>query len=576
MYQPLSLNYYTQSSSTIHLASVDRENTQQVTMTNRDQLYDFIVVGAGPAGCSVATHIARTAVRPRVLLLEVGHLGTDPSSRMAVRKFDNLANAEILHQYTSTPQDQLGGRELALYRGKAVGGSTLVNFSAWTKGPKDDWEEISETIDDKDWDWANAQRRWKALENYHSDTPAGMEGYLCPRAGIHGSSGPLHVSHSEAVDHHLIDVIDTWKANGYSINPDIGSGSPLGVSISPVTEYRGIKSTAADLLTDAPPNLHLQTGSAVRRLLFGENKVAGVELIDGQQMLCVQEVILCAGTFDTPKILLHSGIGPATQLSRFGIKVIHNNPYVGKNLCDHSIVPLGFTRSQSKNSPVDFFRDEIRQKSALEEWNLYRTGEYTKVAKSMVLGYFKSQELLTSSEFAALPEEERRRLCRSTTPHYQIATSGLAPQYLMTSIIPDELVTIYVVLLNGQARGSVELQSGDPSKPAALNPNFLNHPFDRRAAVEATKAATLVTGSQQATEIMALTPIDGMQPLTQNDADILSYWRENCTTINHPCGTCRVGKSQAEDEAVVDSALRVFGVNGLRIADASVLPFAPK
>ncbi|KAK7424641.1 hypothetical protein QQZ08_008524 [Neonectria magnoliae] len=542
-------------------------------MASQNTQYDFIVVGAGPAGCCIARGLAFSDARPSVLLLEGGGDNDDVNQRVIGNQFVQFLNPDQTFPYESNPQEHLAGRKIGLTRGKGLGGSTAVNFTAWTIGPRDDWKTMAELTGDPAWGWKHALRRFRQLETYHDEVPEvpkGMKKYLDPRHNAHGYEGPLHIGFEPKWDHYTTATMDAWEANGYEINPDMGSGEFLGISVVPQTMHKGTRATSADLLAYAPPNLHIKTESPVHRVIFKDKTAVGVTLVDGTVLKATKEVILSAGSLDTPKILMHSGIGPTDQLSSVGISPLIDNHNVGQNYEDHYHVALKYGRGEHTDVVSPFFRDKARQAAAMREWQTYRTGEYVTAGTSMTMGFFKSDGVLESEEFAQLPAEERERLSQPTIPTYEVAALGITPEYYTAPETSPPLLSILIFVYNSQGVGNVRLTSADPTVPLDFNPEFVKHPYDRRVIIESTKEVLKVTGSPSFTKDEHPTQAQFDTPASDSDEDILDFWRKKCTSTWHMSGTCRMGRS--EKDAVVDPRFRVFGVNGLRVADMSIMP----
>ncbi|KAK7211329.1 hypothetical protein V2G26_018507 [Clonostachys chloroleuca] len=515
---------------------------------------DFIVVGAGPAGCSLARGLANSLSRPSVCLVEAGGINNDASNRVIGNLFVQKMNPDQTKLYESKPQQALSGRKIDLTRGAGLGGSSAVNFTAWTVPPRDDFEAIADVTGDPSWRWENAKRRYKALETYHDkhpEVPAGTERYLNTKAADHGYSGPLHIGFDNRWDSYATEMMDIWSDNGYPINTDLGNGNSLGISICPKTVHRGTRVTADNLLYPLPSNLHIKTASQVRLVIFEGNQATGISLLDGTVLSARKEVILSAGALDTPKILMHSGIGPAEQLSKFGIRTIVNNKFVGQNTKDHYHVALKYGRSEESNEVAAFFRDKARQEAALREWNLYRTGHFTNLGTAMNMGFFKSDAVLNSQEFKSLPKEEQARLEMPTVPTYEIAVLGIAPEYYLAS---ETSPLCY-----------------DPTVPLDFDIGFMAHPYDRRVAIEATKEVLGVTGSTTFRKDEHPTQAAFDVPKDDSDESILAFWNKDCTSTWHTVGSCKMGR-HGDETAVVDTQFSVKGVKGLRVADLSVLP----
>ncbi|TLD22433.1 hypothetical protein PspLS_07780, partial [Pyricularia sp. CBS 133598] len=552
-------------------------------MAETNKTYDFIVVGAGPAGCTIAARLADSNAQPSVLLLEAGaDDGTDMTRRMSSNRFLQRYNESQTWGYESEPTESLGDRGFPLDRGKGLGGSTAVNFSCWTRGPRDDMDEVARRTGDSSWEWERTVERFKSIESFHGDLeemPQGAENYIQSFQNTsYGTDGPIHISFPEKWDAEVTDMIDIWKENGYGLNKDLSDGSMLGLSVTPSTEYRGVRVTAADVLFPRPSNLEIMTESPVHRVLFDEKKRAiGVRLIDGRQLQVSKEVIISAGALDSPKILMHSGIGPDDQLSKFDIPVLHNLPGVGANYADHYHASFVWRRKEHTSLRPEFFSDPKRIEKAQRDWELYRTGDYVTLGTQLSTGFFKSESTLKSAEFQALPDKEKQRMQKPTIPTYEIVWNATAPMYYETTKKLPALSVALLILLNSQGRGAFTLQSADPTQPLRFAPDFLRAPYDRRAAVEATRELLKVAGSEafQRDNVEAV-----FAPASDSEEDILAFWRDTTSSTWHMCGTVVMattadGEGDGGDPGCVDTGFRVHGVEGLRVADMSIMPILP-
>jgi choline dehydrogenase-like flavoprotein len=266
---------------------------------------------------------------------------------------------------------------------------------------------------------------------------------------------------------------------------------------------------------------------------------------------------------ESPKVLMHSGIGPADQLAKFNIPVLHENAMVGRECSDHVSIMLRFQRAEHTSEAPAFYRNKAAQMAALHDWELFRTGPYASLGCSIALGFFKSYAVLKSDEYAALSTEERMHIAAPTVPTYEVILGATAP---------DSVTTALIVLHNLQSRGTFTLQSSDPAVPLRFDTDYLSHPYDQRLAIESMRETMGITHSEAFLEDN-IAFID--EPKSDSDEDILEFWRENGGTTWHMSGTCRMGKYETPDRAVVDTSFRVFGVQRLRVADMSIMPFLP-
>lgn len=281
-----------------------------------------------------------------------------------------------------------------------------------------------------------------------------------------------------------------------------------------------------------------------------------------------KEVIISAGSLDTPKILMHSGIGPAAELTKFNIPVIHDLPAIGQGLKDHPFVPLLITRNPETNDRNAFYQNPEAMATAMTQWEQDGTGPWARHGCQLGIGWFKSDRITSSEEFKALPADVQDFLNRETIPHYEIAT-GYPLHLQVPHMFQDySYLCLGAFLMNQQSRGEVRLQSSNPDVPLLFDPRFLDHPYDRRACIE------MYRHMLEATEHPAFakdTVARVIAPASKSDEDILQFWRDNLGSSWHMTGTVKMGK-EGDKDAAVDSTFRVFGIQNLRVADMSVVP----
>ncbi|KAH8677797.1 hypothetical protein BX600DRAFT_479390 [Xylariales sp. PMI_506] len=534
--------------------------------------FDFIIVGGGPAGTSVATGLANSFKKPRVLLLEAGGRNSDPSLRVDGKRWLTFMNQDMNWGYKTEPQEHCANRNIDYSRGKGLGGSSAINFGVYTIGARDDYDEWARIVGDDAFKWDQMQPRYKSLENFSSNLPVGVDSkYAAPKAADHGTSGPLKVGYAAEWEHDLVPLLDTFEKAGFPLNPDHNSGNPLGMSVLISSANNGRRSTASDLLTPMPENLTVVTSSTVQRVLLEGKKAVGVEA-NGKKYFASKEVILSSGSLDTPKILMHSGIGPAEQLKQFGLPVTLDVPAVGQGLRDHMFCPLIYTRTSSSTSRAAFYGDEKAMNDAQEQWDADGTGPWSKFGCETGIGFFKLGALTSSQEFRDLPAEEQRYLQAETVPHAEVFTH--VPMHWLVPNYPAEALNYSCVLsfyYNAQSRGEVTLQSADPSVPLRFDPKFLSTPFDRRAAIEALRNTLRVTSSEAYTRD---TVAQFIGPRSDSDEDLLEYWRQTISSSWHMTGTVKMGPN-GDAAAAVDPDFKLRGIQGLRVADMSVVPVLP-
>ncbi|KAI1337491.1 hypothetical protein F5Y15DRAFT_390578 [Xylariaceae sp. FL0016] len=533
------------------------------------ETYDFVVVGSGPSGAAVAAGLANTAKKPKVLLLEAGGPNGEKDLRIDGKRWITFQEKDMNWGYKTTPQADCGGRELDYSRGLGLGGSSAINFGVYSVGARDDYDEWARIVGDDAFKWEPTQARFKALETFHGDLPPSVESkYAAPDSSDHGSSGPLHVGYAAEWETDLPPLMDNFKEAGFPLNPDHNSGNPLGMSILVNSSHKGIRSTSNDLLKPTPSNLTVVTYAPVQRVLLEGKKCVGVES-NGKKYLAAKEVILSAGSLNNPHILMHSGIGPASQMQKYDLPVVADMPMIGQGLRDHMFCPLVYSRAEGSTTRGAFYGDESAMTSALEQWRKDGTGPWSKYACELGIGWFKLPHLEETKEFRDLPASEQAYLSKPTVPHYELLTH--MPIHWFIPNFPAENLNCSCLLVfyyNSQARGEVTLQSADPKVPCAFDPKFLSTPYDRRVAVDAMRQAfRLARHEGYAKDSLKL--LAG--PAGDSDEDLLNYWRATIGSSWHMTGTVKMGK-KGDADAAVDSDFRLMGFDGLRIADMSVVP----
>jgi choline dehydrogenase-like flavoprotein len=509
------------------------------------------------------------------LILEAGGPNDDKNLRVDGQRWLTFQNKDMNWGYKTVPQEHAANREIDYSRGKGLGGSSAINFGVFTAGARGDYDEWARIVDDDSFDWEHAQARLRQLETFHTETPAGLDAskYVAPNPENHGSSGPLDVGFADEWESDLLPAIDLFEKAGHPLNSDHNSGNPIGASVLISSAHKGVRSTAADLLKKLPDNVTIKTNSTVQRVILEGKKAVGVE-VDGVRYMASKEVILSAGSLDTPRILMHSGIGPAEQLAKHRISTILDAPALGQGLRDHAFTLIAYKRTPESGSGRSSFygdKNQALQNAALEQWKIDGTGPWAKYACELGVGYFKLNESFTSSpEFLALPATEQAYLNHETVPHYEVLTH-LPLQWFIPDFPDEDLdyASFLVFLYNSQAKGTVELQSADPSVPLLFDPKFLEHEFDRRAAIDSLREVLRLAESPEFSKDTVGT-ITAPAP-NATDEELLAYWQQTIASSWHMTGTAKMGKPGAKD-AVVDKDFRVFDIEGLRIADMSVVP----
>jgi choline dehydrogenase-like flavoprotein len=437
-------------------------------------------------------------------------------------------NPSLAWGYQTVPQPHLNNRVISYDRGKGLGGSSQINFSVFQYGSRDDYDEIARLVEDDEWSWNHTQQRFKRLLTYHLEPPHAPEmyKYFDPVESIHGQNGPLHITAPPVWEHELKDIMDLWEAAGYKLNTDLNNGN-IGLAVGPSTAYKGYRTTAADLLEDAPSNLTIMTDAQVERILFESNRATGVRA-NGHDYLARKEVILCAGALDSPKLLMLSGIGPAEDLQKHNIPVVQDMPRVGKGLKDHYFVGPTWIRAEHTTERPKYYKSPELQAKAKEQFEKDGTGPVADLFSSIAIGFFKHDAVYASEEFKALPKEVREYMLKPTVPAFEIVLDGAIAEYVTDPLSYPALANMFVGLMNAQSTGEVTLQSSDYRQPLLYDPKIFTHSFDRRVAIEATRSLLEVAESPA----FAKDTVGVLQaPKSNSEEDILAYWREYASSM---------------------------------------------
>ncbi|RDB26743.1 Pyranose dehydrogenase [Hypsizygus marmoreus] len=557
------------STLTFSLAAVYKD-AESLPNTTR---FDFVVIGGGTAGNVIANRLTENPSW-KVLVIESGPTNDGVQGSIIPFFYNGLQKTIYDWNFTTTPQQGLNGRIVDYPRGHILGGTSSINAMFYTRGSSSDFDRFAKVTGDPGWSWDNLQQyirkneRFIAPADHHNTT-----GQFNP--SVHGFNGINSVSLSGFPQTTDPRVIQTTVDLGdeFPYNQDINSGNPLGVGWAQSTINGGRRSSSATsyLATEfiQRPNLHILLNTRVTRLLQTKNSGSQTALrtveyapnANGprRHITATKEVILSGGTFGTPQVLLNSGIGDSSELKAIGIQPVHHLSSVGKNLSDQpSLSNSWFVNS---NKTVDSIESNATLAAeVLRQWQLSETGPLVSTA-------------LSHAAFLRLPDDSP--IFRDypdpspggKTPHYELAirNGGLTSE-------PGHFIGIATFVSTPVSRGNVSLRSSDPFDKPLINPGFLGSPLEMFIMREAIRGAIRFLAAP-AWKDYVIGPLGPLQA-TATDEELDEYIHASANPGDHPVGTAAMSAKDAE-YGVVDPDLRVKGVSGLRIVDASVMPFVP-
>lgn len=500
--------------------------------------FDYIIVGAGSAGCVLADRLTASG-RHRVLLLEAGGLDRNIWIHIPLGYGKLFSNAKFNWLYQSEPEPELNNRKIIQPRGKVLGGSSSINGLLYIRGQREDfdhWRQLGNT----GWSFEDVLPFFRQAE----DQQRGAD-------ELHGSGGPLAVSDVEP--HPLCDAfIKAAEQAGYPRNGDFNGPTQEGAGYFQMTTRNGRRcSTARGYLKPAQrrANLKVVSDALASRVLFEGKKAVGVEYTQGgtiHRARAEGEVVLSGGAFNSPQLLQLSGVGPGSLLRKFGIDVVSDMPGVGDDLQDHFQARFNYKCSEpiTTNDAMATLRGRV---GMVLDYAFNRGGPLS-IGAGYAGGFFKTDPSLASPDVQI---------------HFILFSADSVGQKLHT--FPGFLASI--CQLRPQSRGHVRIKSADPAQAPAIQPGYMSAPADRQVMIEGMRLTRRIMGQPAISRYI----VEELNPGARvaSDADLLAFAREKGTTIFHPTSTCRMGP---DAKAVVDERLRVRGIEGLRVIDGSIMP----
>jgi choline dehydrogenase len=496
-------------------------------------MYDYVIVGAGSAGCVLANRLTEDP-STTVLLLEAGGPDTAQEIHIPVA-FPGLFRSLYDWGFETEPQSHLKNRSLYWPRGKVLGGSSSINAMMYVRGNRQDYDSWYDA-GNEDWSYSDVLPYFKKSEHYEQ----GASEY-------HGAGGPLNVADQRSPSILTRTFVRAAMEAGLPRNDDCNGARHEGVGLTHVTQKQGQRhSTSVAFLQPAlsRPNLTVLTNVFAQRVLFEQTRATGVLYVqDGKQQEAAanREVILCGGTVNSPQLLLLSGIGPADQLQKLEIPVVADLAGVGQNLQDHLAVSVCCTCTQ----PISLINAE--SPASKFSYTLFKRGPLTSNAGE-ALAFHKTRPDLSAPDLEII-----------FTPNFYLGSDFANPA--------GHGFTFSSILLSPASRGYIALHSPDPAQPPLIQPNYLDKAGDLEVLIEGIKLSRRIAQTHAFDLYRETEYAPGAE--AQSDESIAEFIREYSATIYHPIGTCKMGNDAL---AVVDSELRVRGIQQLRVVDASVIP----
>ena len=508
------------------------------------RLWDYIIVGGGSAGCVLANRLSANPEN-QVLLLDAGVANSSLNLQIPAGMMSAIASDKFNWKYPSMPDRSRNGQLDTWSAGKAIGGGSAINGMFYIRGHRSDYNRWAQS-GCTGWDYASVLPYFKSLETFENGD-----------AAYRGKNGPQSVSLA-AHKIPLVDkVVETAIACGHQFNEDYNSQHQTGVGYAQGTQKAGRRYSSADAFLKPAlnrKNLMVLLGAQVKRVILNKKQATGVTFRrKGKDhfVRCRNEIILSAGAFGSPKLLMHSGVGPSEMLKKFDINIVVDAPQVGSNLMEH---PAVYLRAKTKLKSLNAAAHPLRLPFVLTNWFLRGEGPASSAAAA-------AQILCRSREDLIAPDIQLL-----LTP----AIFSFDAVKKRASIMRENGMSMAVLILQPEGRGRIVLNSADPLMPPLIEHMLLGKESDVKNLVIAMRKATEIFSAPGLSGVVeSLDP--NLTPDSPQDA-YLDYVREAAFKGDHACGTCRMG---IDKNSVVDPKLRVKGITGLRVVDASVMPLIP-
>ena len=508
--------------------------------------YDFIIVGAGAAGCVLANRLSEDP-QTRVLLVEAGGSDDRFLIRLPLGMLRAFRDPALTWGYVSEPEPNLNGRVLAVPRGRVMGGSSSINGMFFMRGHSRDFDGWQES-GCEGWSYAHVLPYFKKLESsWRGAIP------------YHGASGPMPIAPNATTKLLHEPLMQTATAAGFWTTDDVHGRLQEGFARAEITvDSRGRRASAARAYLRPAlhrPNLEVAQGALTTRVLLEGRRAVGIEIRRGaetRKVFADREVILCGGTYNSPQLLMLSGIGQADELRRLGIRPQVDLQGVGANLSEHVRAGLQFATRE----PISFLRELRVDRVAWSvlRWLIFGTGTFaTQVSSCNVL--IRTED--------ALDQPDIQLMCNPVRMDAKV-------WWPLIGTRQAHLLTTDAVLLHPKSRGRVSLRSADPVARPRIEFNALAEPEDLATLRRGLRAARRIYATSPQADLIEREVLPG--PAVQSDADLDAHIRATAGMTQHPVGTCSMASGPGR---VVDAQLRVLGIEGLRVADASIMPTVP-